>query len=564
MTSRPRTRLRAALRSAGFLVPAQHLRAGAGRLYRVLTLWTIRKGATDWWRARTFARRHAARFAAAVPAGAIGSAALIVGRIGRGLDTQMMLPPLLRAAGYAPAALLLKDTDLPLAPYYKLTGVHSAEVWASPPAEHFLTAAATMLRQCHSARDILNLDFHGVRVGRSALAVTLRESQVGLLELDDEARDPRLVPRLAGAIAAASAAQGVLERLAPAMTLSYEMEYTPKRELFDACLAAGGSVIAAYRAPRQGSLLLKRYTRLSEHRHPSSLSDESWRKVRQMSWTPAHRRALVDEVRACYEQGDWWGIPGPAPHRVAMSPDELKALLGLNPAKKTAVIFPHVPWDASFAWGEDLFADYQTWLIETVRAACANTSLNWVIKVHPANLGKSVKMSEGADPTEVSAIRQHLGVLPPHVVLLHPGSEVSTFPMFSVMDYCLTVRGTVGIEAASMGIPVLTAGTGRYDRCGLTIDSGSSGEYLERVRTLQDIPPMSPDTRELAERFAYGLFLLRPVPLEPAMHRALTATGTDLESAWRQEPALVAFVEWLRDPSAEDFLMPFPEHAAQS
>ncbi len=84
------------------------------------------------------------------------------------------------------------------------------------------------------------------------------------------------------------------------------------------------------------------------------------------------------------------------------------------------------------------------------------------------------------------------------------------FSLFGVMDYCLTVRGTAGIEAARLGVPVLTAGPARYSGLGFTIDSASRAEYLARVARIQDTPPLSDEQRELAERFAYGLFVLRP------------------------------------------------------
>ena len=74
------------------------------------------------------------------------------------------------------------------------------------------------------------------------------------------------------------------------------------------------------------------------------------------------------------------------------------------------------------------------------------------------------------EPAEVIALRRHIKELPPHVFFIPAESPISTFSFFGVMDYCLTVRGTIGIEAARMGIPVLTAGTGRYDRKGFTIN----------------------------------------------------------------------------------------------
>jgi capsule polysaccharide export protein KpsC/LpsZ len=78
------------------------------------------------------------------------------------------------------------------------------------------------------------------------------------------------------------------------------------------------------------------------------------------------------------------------------------------------------------------------------------------------------------------------------------------------MDYCLTVRGTIGIEAALFGIPVITAGTGRYDNFGFTIDSTSKEDYLEKLSRVHNFPALTPEQTNLAHKFAYATFILRP------------------------------------------------------
>jgi hypothetical protein len=59
---------------------------------------------------------------------------------------------------------------------------------------------------------------------------------------------------------------------------------------------------------------------------------------------------------------------------------------------------------------------------------------------------------------------------------------------------------------------VLTAGTGFYSGRGFTIDSATPEEYLERLHSIQTIPPLGADQIELARRHAWALFRLRPTP----------------------------------------------------
>ena len=39
-------------------------------------------------------------------------------------------------------------------------------------------------------------------------------------------------------------------------------------------------------------------------------------------------------------------------------------------------------------FGRDLFDDQEHWFIESVRGACANDRVNWIVKLHPANVWK--------------------------------------------------------------------------------------------------------------------------------------------------------------------------------
>jgi len=144
-----------------------------------------------------------------------------------------------------------------------------------------------------------------------------------------------------------------------------------------------------------------------------------------------------------------------------------------------------------------------------VRAACANPRINWVVKLHPDLVWKLKYEGYTGELRDIIALRSAVGRLPEHVKLVPPETDISTFSFFDITDYCVTVRGTIGIEMACHGIPVLTAGTGRYSGLGFTIDSSLSKEYLERLGRIETIPPMAPGDIELARRFACALFKWR-------------------------------------------------------
>lgn len=147
-------------------------------------------------------------------------------------------------------------------------------------------------------------------------------------------------------------------------------------------------------------------------------------------------------------------------------------------------------------------------------------------------------------------------------------TDISTFSLFEVMDYCLTVRGNVGIEASAVGIPVLTAGVGPYDNKGFTVDSESREEYLGRISRIQELKPLSAAQRDLAERFAFGYFMLRTLPLTSitmkyhescARHLAEGRINIRSLDEWYHAADLRAMAEWMGNSSQKEFLMPLPE-----
>jgi hypothetical protein len=172
-------------------------------------------------------------------------------------------------------------------------------------------------------------------------------------------------------------------------------------------------------------------------------------------------------------------------------------------------VFSHVLWDANMFYGRDLFADQEEWFVETVRAACANDRANWIVKLHPANVWKLRRDGYAGELDEVRAIRAAVGELPPHVTLLLPDTEISTWSLFAVTDYGITIRGSVGFELPTFGKTALTAGTGFYSGRGFTVDSDSAREFLDRLGAIQELPPPTPEQVELAKKHAYALFRLR-------------------------------------------------------
>jgi len=427
---------------------------------------------------------------------------------------------------------------------------------ASVPSE-----GAQMLSDCKTIDDIINLTSDGVRCGKYALSTLMRKKRTGSFNLNDSSIRKELAIALDRSLQCAFTASVLIKECKPNALVLVDRGYSPSGELFDLCIKNDIPVFTWNAAHRNNSLMLKRYDRSNIDVHPSSLSKDTWEQILTLPWSSQKKDLVLQELESCYASGEWYSEVGTQVNKVSVGKEALINQLGLDPKKKTVAIFPHIFWDATFFWGKDLFSNYEEWFVESVRAACKNTSVNWLVKVHPANIVKNNRDGVSSEHSEISAIRQAIGELPSHVKLLKADTNISTHSLFKIIDSCVTVRGTTGIEASCFGIPVLTAGTGRYDRLGFTIDSDSREEFISLLADIHNLPRLTPMQNELALKYAWGVLIGRPVSLQVYQMRYNSTKTADLEidfqvstaDAVRQSPDLKLIASWIKS-DAEDFM----------
>ncbi len=418
------------------------------------------------------------------------------------------------------------------------------------------------LPRLKTVNDWLKLQYEHVHVGRFAVASTLRRLKVGKIDFADAGITSTMRELLGYSVRLARASQRIVDAVQPDCVLVMDRGYSGHGEMFDVALDSGIDTIAWTTGYKSNRLLVKRYHSGNERAHPLCPSVDSWREICALPWKPEFGRAVREELFDCYQTQDWFSVGGTQFDKQILSADATREKLGLTTDQKVAVVFPHILWDGSFFWGEDLFEHYTQWLIETIRAAAANPRLQWVVKLHPAHLVKAKQSNDTRRPAELDVLEEAIGALPPHVKLIHPDTDLSTYSMFQIADYVVTVRGTVGIEAAVFGVPVVTAGTGRYDRRGFTLDSTSRAEYLEKLATLETFPRLTAEQVELAERFAYEVLFCRPLRLSSAsleFERDGKATPrfriqAQTREEWLAAPEMRQLSSWLADGRAEDLL----------
>jgi hypothetical protein len=362
-------------------------------------------------------------------------------------------------------------------------------------------------------QDWLNLEYDGAHVGRFTIASTMRSLSVGQLDFSNPSIKAYLKKKLEESVRYTIAAKRLLREIKPDCMLFMDRGYSGQGELFDLGIKDGIDTITWNLGHKSNLLVVKRYHSGNMKEHPLTPSAATWEKICSIKWKPEYGGRVREELFSCYKKQDWFSIVGTQFNKNILSAQKTRQKLGLSGSMKVAVIFSHIFWDGSFFWGDDLFENYTQWFIETIRAAIGNSHLQWIIKLHPAHLVKAKQRNDTSRPMEIDTIEATFGKLPDHVKIVYPDDELSTYSLFQIADYAVTVRGTVGIESALFGIPVITAGTGRYDRRGFTIDSATREEYLQKLATLQTYPRLSIAQIELAERYAYAVFICRPLGL---------------------------------------------------
>jgi hypothetical protein len=409
-------------------------------------------------------------------------------------------------AGFAPV-VVLESRSTPTRKLYASAGAQKFAFWDELQPSR---AAAGDLVPLSSQNDLLALEYDGLRIGRYALSTMMRSTRCGRFDFGDPTVKATALRWLQKTLDGAAFARQLVRRLKPDALLVTDQGYTPLGPLFECCVNAGIPAFSWNAGHRDNVMLLKRYARNNIDSHPASLSAASWDTVRSRPWSEADWDALAAEFAHAYRSGQWFGEVGTQFDKVFPSRDELVRNLSLDPNRRTVLLFPHIFWDGTFFWGRDLFSDYEAFFTDALKVAYETPSANWIVKIHPANVVKNRRDGFSGRSNEMRVI-DAMGKPPPHVTILDSTTDISTLSLFEIGDVCVTVRGTVGLEAACFGLTTITAGTGRYDQLGFTIDPPTQEAFRDLLRRVDRLEKPSAHAIELARRYTHAVLLDRPV-----------------------------------------------------
>jgi hypothetical protein len=414
--------------------------------------------------------------------------------------------------------------------------------------------------------EILKLEIDGIRTGRNILSRVMRKHRIGHFDDSEFAQIEDIRKALIESVSAGKIAGEFIAKVQPDLAIFLEKGYTPAGEFYDACILNGVETIQWLSAPQSDHLLFKRYTLSNRSEHPFALGKDSWEKIRSTEWTISKDKMVLDRIASHYKSGAWYNRQQLQIGKKLINSQEVRRKLGVADGRKVAVIFAHILYDATFFYGDNIYSDYEEWLVETVRGAIANNELDWVVKVHPVNVWRSLMDGEPMEQLESRVLNLEFGQLPPHVKIMPADTDINTHSLFEAIDYGITVRGTVGMELPCYGIPVVTAGTGRYSGHGFTIDPISVREYQEVLAKLHKVKPLSQEQASCARQYAYGAFFLRPIRTESfrlnydAKSYGVAALKYNVElnkeqiSLWPDVSDLQRFADWALNSESSELM----------
>jgi hypothetical protein len=171
--------------------------------------------------------------------------------------------------------------------------------------------------------------------------------------------------------------------------------------------------------------------------------------------------------------------------------------LGLPEKGPVAAVFTQAWFDFPHTFGMHNFTDFLDWIRFTAARIADNTAVSWLLKPHPCD-----EWYGGI------RLRDVIGALPSHVTICPEDTDSLTARIAA--DAVVTVHGTIGIEAAARGLPVVSADRSHYSDWGFTHLATSRSHY---ATLLADIAALSPPTIAQRERaMAFAALSLAPPP----------------------------------------------------
>jgi hypothetical protein len=166
----------------------------------------------------------------------------------------------------------------------------------------------------------------------------------------------------------------------------------------------------------------------------------------------------------------------------------------LKNIKKTKILFAsHALADAPHAAGAFVFRDYYEHFIQTLQFVNKNDSENlWIFKQH----------NNSRELDENTIFKENIKKFKKKNIIICP-ENVSISSLIKNIDYVVTGRGTIGIEAASEGKKVIICGSAPYTDCGIVFNAKTKKQYFNFLLNINKIKFDKNKIKKLSRKLIY-------------------------------------------------------------
>ncbi len=175
-------------------------------------------------------------------------------------------------------------------------------------------------------------------------------------------------------------------------------------------------------------------------------------------------------------------------------------------------IFTNVIFDTSQPHANVIFKHMFSWLDHVLKVIKSHPETLFVIRAHPdeSRPGKASQESVAAwvQEKDVAAL--------PNVIFVGPDDYFSSYEMIQRAKFVMIYNSTIGMEAAIMGAPVLSAGKARFTQLETVFFPADQSEYLDTLEAFLSTDEVSaPEQHRVnARRFLYYQLFRTSLPFD--------------------------------------------------
>ena len=164
--------------------------------------------------------------------------------------------------------------------------------------------------------------------------------------------------------------------------------------------------------------------------------------------------------------------------------------------KPVIAVFASIWFDNPHTFGMTQFIDFNDWLNFTFEAASKNKNFNWIFKPHPSEDWYGGTKMRDLFPKEI----------PSHIRISNKNWNGQDFR--NSIDLIVTLHGTIGVEMASFGKPVLVATKGWYGDLGFVKFCQTRKVYGQSLNSKWWLDQDIENNKRLADIFAGYYFCI--------------------------------------------------------